>query len=107
MFRNFLNGNRDLYLIKSYDRGNTFGQAQKLGNGNWKLDGCPMDGGGLAINENKVPQTVWRREGEIYTAAPGEPEKEIGAGRNCSIETINNKNVFTWTEKRKCNRFKI
>lgn len=99
MFRNFLNGNRDLYLIKSSNGGNTFGQAQKLGNGNWKLDGCPMDGGGLALNKNKVPQTVWRRKGEIYTAAPGEPEKEIGAGRSCSIETINNKNVFAWTEK--------
>jgi hypothetical protein len=99
MFRNFLNGNRDLYLIKSSDNGKTFGQSQKLGNGSWKLDGCPMDGGGLAINNNKIPETVWRRDGKIYVAEPGKPENEIAEGRSCSIETVNNKNVYAWTEK--------
>ena len=98
MFRNWLNGNRDLYLIKSSDGGKSFGQAQKLGNGSWKLNGCPMDGGGLAIDKNGTPETVWRREGKIYAATPGMPEKEIGEGRSCSIETINNKNIYAWTE---------
>ncbi|HRI22208.1 MAG TPA: hypothetical protein PLA68_14700, partial [Panacibacter sp.] len=62
MFRNWLNGNRDLYLIQSLDAGDTFGEAQKLGNGKWPLNGCPMDGGGIAINNNGTAQTVWRRE---------------------------------------------
>src|SRR5258705_1293166 len=31
MFRNWLNGNRDLYLVQSSDAGLTFGKAQKLG----------------------------------------------------------------------------
>ena len=44
MFRNWLHGNRDMYLIQSSDGGNTFGRAQKLGNGNWKSNGCPLDG---------------------------------------------------------------
>ncbi|MEJ7682118.1 MAG: sialidase family protein [Segetibacter sp.] len=47
MFRNWLNGSRDLYVIKSSDGGKSFAQAQKLGKGSWKLNGCPMDGGGL------------------------------------------------------------
>ena len=98
MFRNWLNGNRDLYLIKSSDGGKSFEQAQKLGKGSWKLNGCPMDGGGLAINKNGIPETVWRREGKIYAATPGKPEKEIGEGRSCSIEIINNKNIYAWTE---------
>jgi len=98
MFRNWLNGNRDLYIIQSSNNGATFGQAQKLGTGNWKLDGCPMDGGGLAINENGTIQTVWKREAKIYAAMPGMPEKEIGEGRGCTIETVNNKNVYAWTE---------
>lgn len=98
MFRNWLNGNRDLYLIKSSDKGKSFGQAQKLGKGSWKLNGCPMDGGGLVIDQSGNPETVWRREGKIYAATPGMPEKEIGEGRSCSIETINNKNIYTWTE---------
>jgi len=99
MFRNWLNGNRDLYLIKSSNGGKSFGPAQKLGIGSWKLKGCPMDGGGLVINKRGNPETVWRREGKIYTATDDITEKEIGEGRSCSIETINNKNIYAWTEK--------
>ena len=98
MFRNWLQGNRDLYLIQSNDGGNTFGQAQKLGSGNWKLDGCPMDGGGLAINNTGQIQTVWRRESKLFAAVPGLPEKEIGEGKGCTMETINGKNVYAWSE---------
>ncbi len=97
MFRNWLNGNRDLYLIQSTDGGNTFAQAQKLGIGNWKLNGCPMDGGGLAANKDGKIQTVWRREGKIYAAIPGEAENAIGEGRGCTMETVNNKNIYAWT----------
>jgi hypothetical protein len=69
MFRNWLNGNRDLYLITSSNGGKSFGQAQKLGTGSWKLKGCPMDGGGLAIDKSGNAETVWRREGKIYASA--------------------------------------
>ena len=98
MFRNLIEGNRDLYLIQSVDGGKTFGKATKLGTGNWKLNGCPMDGGGLVIDNIGIPETVWRREGRIYSSAPGKPEKKIGEGRGCSIETINNKNIYAWSE---------
>jgi hypothetical protein len=57
-----------------------------------------MDGGGLAINSNGVPQTVWRRKDSIYTCAPGQKEIAIGTGRGCALETVNNKNVYAWTE---------
>jgi hypothetical protein len=99
MFRNWLNGNRDLYLTESADGGKTFGEAKKSGSGSWKLNGCPMDGGGLVVNANKIPQAVWRRKDAIYTAEPGSQEKVIGTGRSCTIETINNKNIYAWTEK--------
>ncbi|MEO7960659.1 MAG: hypothetical protein ABIR19_03875, partial [Ginsengibacter sp.] len=98
MFRNFLEGNRDMYLIKSSDGGRSFAQAQKIGNGNWKLEGCPMDGGSLAINNNRTPETVWRRQSKIYTAEAAKAEEEIGEGRSCTIATINNQNVFAWTQ---------
>jgi hypothetical protein len=97
MFRNWINGNRDLYLITSSNNGKTFGQAQKLGVGSWKLNGCPMDGRGLTVNKNGTPETVWRREGKIYAATAGSPEKEIGEGRGCSMESVNGKNIYTWT----------
>ncbi len=98
MFRNWIKGSRDLYIIESSDGGKSFAQAQKLGAGTWKLNGCPMDGGGLALNNKGTPETVWRREGKIYTAVPGAPEKQIGEGRNGTIETVNDKNVYAWTE---------
>jgi hypothetical protein len=97
MFRNWLKGNRDLYLIHSTDGGNTFGEAQKLGNGSWQLNGCPMDGGAIALKGDTL-ETVWRREGKIFTATPGMPEKEIGEGHNCTLEIVNGKNVYAWTE---------
>ena len=98
MFRNWLQGNRDLYLATSSDNGNKFDTAQKLGKGNWKIDGCPMDGGALTIDDNDVIQTVWRRENKIYNASPGSVEKEIGAGKGCTIETVNGSNVYAWSD---------
>jgi hypothetical protein len=98
MFRNWLAGNRDLYLIRSFDGGQTFQQAEKLGLGNWKLDGCPMDGGGLVIGRNGRVQTVWRRQDKIFVAQPGAEEQEVGRGRSCTIETVNGKMVYTWVE---------
>ena len=98
MFRNWLNGNRDLYLIQSSDGGNTFGQAQKLGNGSWALNGCPMDGGSLVINRNGNPETVWNRKGTIYACEPGKEENKLGEGRNCTMESVNGKNIYAWVE---------
>ena len=57
-----------------------------------------MDDGGLAVNENGAVQTVWKRQGNIYAVMPGIPEKKIGEGRGCTIETVGNKNVYAWTE---------
>jgi len=99
MFRNWLNGNRDIYLIQSPDGGNSFNQAQKMGNRSWALNACPMDGGGLAITDNGIAQTVWRRENKIFSYEPGRQEKEMGEGKSCTMETVNGKNVFAWTEK--------
>ncbi len=99
MFRNQLNGNRDIYLIQSADAGSSFGEAQKIGNVSWALNGCPMDGGGLAIAHNGIVQTVWRREKNIFSCEPGKQEKELGEGKSCTMESVNGKNVYAWTEK--------
>lgn len=98
MFRNWLNGNRDMYLAHSSNNGSTFEPAQKLGQGSWKFNACPMDGGGLSISKDGIVQTAWRREGAVYTAAPQHAEEEVGVGKGCTIESLNNSNVFAWTE---------
>jgi hypothetical protein len=38
MWRNSIDGNRDMYLTISEDGGRTFGKAQKLGQGTWPTD---------------------------------------------------------------------
>jgi hypothetical protein len=96
MFRNWLNGSRDLYVTRSSDRGLTFGAAQKMGIDTWKLNGCPMDGGGLRISPANAVQTVWQRKGYIYYAATGEPEKYIARGRNCSISGYGTNPLITY-----------
>jgi hypothetical protein len=85
MFRNWLRGSRDLYLINSTDAGKTFSTAQKLGNGTWQLKGCPMDGGGLTIDSQNEVRTVWQREGQVFYAEPGKAEERIGDGRHVSM----------------------
>jgi hypothetical protein len=100
MFRNWLNGSRDLYLLQSDNKGTTFNNPIKLGYGTWKLNGCPMDGGGLTVNENNVVSTVWQREGQIFYSKSTEVETQIGTGRNCSISGAKNP-IITWQEGKK------
>jgi hypothetical protein len=83
MWRNALGGSRDFFLIRA-DARRGFGKPEKLGLGTWKLDACPMDGGGLAHAGAKTV-TVWRREGDIFMAEPGQPEKKIGEGKDVAL----------------------
>lgn len=96
MFRNWLQGNRDLYLTQSFDGGESFGKATKLGNDSWILDGCPMDGGGLAVNKDGIIETVWRRKLNIYACEPGQPETNLGEGKNCTLTTVNYEKIYAW-----------
>ncbi|MEO6316213.1 MAG: sialidase family protein [Chitinophagaceae bacterium] len=99
MFRNWLHGSRVLYMIHSSHAGNTFGNAQKLGNGSWALNGCPMDGGALKIDKSGKVFTVWRREGKMFASEPGKQEMEIGEGRSCTMEIVAGRKVYAWIEK--------
>ncbi len=81
MFRNWLDGARDMYLTTSADGGRTFSPAAKVGAGTWKLDACPMDGGNVAVDARGIATTVWRRELTVYRARVGEQEIRIGEGR--------------------------
>jgi len=99
MFRNWLQGNRDLYLIHSSDGGLHFEQAKKLGNGSWTLNGCPMDGGALVLDQHGNPRTVWNRKGTIYACNPGMEEQKVGEGKSCTLELIHGENAYAWVNK--------
>ena len=95
MWRNWLGGNRDMYLARSKD-GLTFSRPEKLGTGNWPLNACPMDGGGLAISGDRIV-TAWRRGEDVYLAEPGRAEKRIGAGKDVSLAVTGERTYVTWT----------
>lgn len=92
MFRNWLKGSRDLYLITSLNGGASFSEAQKLGTGTWPLKGCPMDGGGLTIDSKNIVHTAWQRDGIVYAADLGKAEEKLGEGRSVSMSG----NFISW-----------
>ncbi len=98
MFRNWLAGSRDLYLVGSSNQGSTFNAAQKLGTGTWKLNACPMDGGGLTFNADHSVGTTWRRQGNTYYSKLGENEVDLGNGKDCTMSSIGNQPVVAMSD---------
>jgi photosystem II stability/assembly factor-like uncharacterized protein len=80
LWRNNIADDRDMYLISSADGGRTWDPARKLGQGTWHLRACPMDGGGLAVDEFDTVHTIWRREKTIFRCDDGGPEVSLGIG---------------------------
>jgi len=101
MFRNWLDGNRDMYVATSKDGGQSFGDAKKLGLGAWKLDACPMDGGMLASGENGALVTVWRRDKQVFHASSaGGKEQLLGTGEQPWVASGPRGPVIVWTSAR-------
>ncbi|MFT3701229.1 MAG: hypothetical protein QM802_02610 [Agriterribacter sp.] len=96
MFRNWLKGSRDLHVIKSHNRGASFSTAEKLGIDTWKLNGCPMDGGGIAISSSAKIKTTWQCKGNIYYCEPGLPEVYIGQGRSSTISAVGDEQAIAF-----------
>lgn len=88
MFRNWIGGNRDMYLASSHDSGKTWTPAAKLGAGTWPLNACPMDGGEIASLRTSVV-TAWQRNGLVFRTPPDDSNRELslGSGRQPSVAT--------------------
>lgn len=99
MFRNWLSGSRDLYVITSANKGQAFKDAVKLGAGTWKINACPMDGGAINFNADNTINTTWQREGMVYYCRPGQNEKELGKGRDCSINSANGETIVAMSSE--------
>ncbi|MFT5315610.1 MAG: hypothetical protein ACI9UK_001442 [Candidatus Krumholzibacteriia bacterium] len=99
LFRNDLEGNRDMYLALSNDAGVSFGTAEKQGIESWPLNGCPMDGGSVAIDAAGNVQVIWQRKGVVYTGNAQESELERAKGKNGRVAVANNGLFFAWLEE--------
>jgi len=98
MFRNAVDGNRDMYVVRSTDGGLRFGPAEKLGTASWQLNACPMDGGGFTVQPDGGLVAVWRRQGNIYLSTPGAPERRLGSGRQPVVVSNAKGAWIAWTD---------
>jgi hypothetical protein len=97
MWRNVIDGSRDFYTLRLRD-GKPVSSAVKQGEGTWKLDACPMDGGGVAVRNGELV-SAWRREHDLYIAEAGKPEVKIGAGMDVAL-AVNSKGEYAiWSAK--------
>jgi len=96
MFRNFVGGNRDMYLLHIRE-GAVVSKAEKLGVENWALNACPMDGGGMAA-ENGHLLTAWRRGADLFIAEPGKQESRIGSGTDVALAVQGGRTYALWTK---------
>ncbi|HTM48478.1 MAG TPA: sialidase family protein, partial [Bryobacteraceae bacterium] len=97
MWRNALEGNRDMYAAVSRDGGQSFGAASKLGGQSWKLEACPMDGGGLAASGTRI-LAAWRRESTVYVSEPDKAERRIGDGKDPALAVAGGRAAVAWSE---------
>ena len=94
MLRNVVDGSRDFYTLRIRG-GKPVSEAVKQGSGTWKLDACPMDGGGLAVRNGDLV-SAWRREHDVYLAGAGK-EESLGPGEDVAL-AANAKGAYTiWT----------
>lgn len=96
MWRNVLEGSRDFYIVSS-DADRHFGAPKKLGNGTWKINACPMDGGGVVRDHGKTI-TAWRRDDQIFLAEPGHAETRIGDGKDVTLTVVGGVPYAAWTK---------
>jgi hypothetical protein len=95
MWRNCVGGSRDMYIASSTD-GITFSKPEKMGNGSWNINACPMDGGGIGVSGGRVV-TAWRREKQIYLASPGQPEQPVGEGADVAVASAEGGAWAAWS----------
>lgn len=101
LFRNSLNGNRDMYVVSSLDQGETFGPVERLGIQQWRLNACPMDGGMMAITPRGEIITAWRRDSTVFTSLrSSESETMLGNGEQPWIASNTNGTYVAWITKR-------
>jgi len=95
MFRNNVDGNRDMYVVRSAEEGK-FASATKLSAVSWLLNACPMDGGGLAVTSSGIVAT-WRRESDVFLSSGDVPERRLGPGRDPVIATMGAHQDIAWS----------
>ncbi len=98
MWRNSIEGSRDMWLARRPKGAKQFTPAKKLGEGTWKLNGCPMDGGEIVALGGGNFGAVFQRAGDIFFAPPDGAEILLGKGRQPIATKDGADTVALWQE---------
>lgn len=81
MWRNSIEGSRDMWISTRAKGAAQFSAARKVGEGTWKINGCPMDGGRIMALGGGHFGAVWQRNGEIFISREESTEVNLGKGK--------------------------
>ncbi len=81
MWRNSIDGSRDMWMSTRAQGAAQFTAAHKVGEGTWKLNACPMDGGRIVALGGGKFGAIFQRAGEVFYAADTGPEVSLGKGK--------------------------
>ncbi len=95
MWRNALDGARDMWSAERSAGAEEFGPARKLGEGTWMLKACPMDGGMLFSTPDGFG-TLWQRAGRVIHVRPGGTERDLGPGTQPVATAAGNRTIAIW-----------
>jgi hypothetical protein len=98
MWRNSIEGSRDLWMATRARGAKEFSAARKLGEGTWKLNACPMDGGKIVAFGNGKFGAVWQRAGEVFLAPYGGAEVSLGKGKQPIAITRDGAPLIVWQQ---------
>lgn len=98
MWRNSIKGSRDMWLMTRPKGAANFTSARKLGEGTWKINGCPHDGGTLVALGGGKFGAVWQRAGEVFLTRAEEPEVSLGKGRQPTATVSDRGPVIVWND---------
>lgn len=97
MWRNGIDGARDMWsAVRPAGQAN-FSPAAKLGTGTWPLKACPMDGGAV-WEEADGFATIWQRAGEVFVARPGQPERRLTSGLQPVATATPSRTAAVWQQ---------
>lgn len=98
MWRNSLDGSRDMWMATRPKGQGHFTPAHKLGEGTWKLNACPMDGGRIALLGQGKFGAVWMRDGDVFLSDMDAKEIRLGRGRHPVVASTSTGPLVVWND---------
>ena len=98
MWRNSIENSRDMWLMTRAKGASQFSAARKLGEGTWKINGCPHDGGALVALGGGKFGAVAQRAGEVFLYWPQAAEMALGKGRQPIVISDDKGPLVIWQD---------